>query len=394
MSKDRIRVLHVVQHASLGGATLMAMTLAERLDPQRYDVTLAVGREAGPEGDLTGEMRERGLQVTTLAHLGRPLRPWQDMLAAWELSRLIASMRPTIVHTHGSKPKLLVPLATQVTQTPITVAHIWGWEWQPATNFAARYAFMAESRLVAEPYDALISCSRAMRDEGLHRGVGTPEQYEVIYPSIKHERFRPPSDAERAEARAELGLPQDVTVVGSVMRLAPQKDPMLLLHAAALVEVLMPGVHWVIVGGGPLEQRVRRRVQQIGLAERVVLTGPRRDVPRVLAACDLFALSSAWEPFGIVYLEAQAMGLPVVGTDVNGASEAVADGKTGLLVPPGEYASLAAAIMRIAGDPDLAARMGAAGIEHARQFTEQRFAGEVAALYDRLLGEHGADVQR
>ncbi|MEA3401996.1 MAG: glycosyltransferase [Armatimonadota bacterium] len=417
MSDERVRVMQVVEHVALGGATLMAMTLAERLDPSRYSVALAAGTDAGAEGSLADEIRQRGIELLPVPHLGRAISPLRDIRAAWEVAELLRTHRPQIVHTHGSKSKLLLPLAAQVAPVPIAVAHLWGWEWHPArattrtslvratgtpargslnatreqrTDRAVRataapLAMALEARLVAEWYDALIACSAAIRDEGLAHGVGSSGTYEVIRPSIDPERFRPGDGPGRERVRRELELPEDAVVVGSVMRLAPQKDPGTLIRAAALVAAFRRRVHWLIVGGGPLEDDVRERVERLGLADRVRLVGPRRDVPRLLQACDLFALSSAWEPFGIAYLEASAMGLPVVGTRVNGAPEAVIDGETGLLVPPGRYAALAAAVSRLAGDPDLARRMGEAGRCHARQFRHERFVAAVEALYERLL---------
>ncbi|MGC9320166.1 MAG: glycosyltransferase [Armatimonadota bacterium] len=423
MSDKRVRVMQVIQHLSLGGATLMAMTLAERLDPARYSVVLAAGPGAGAEGSLADEVRHRGIELLPIPHLGRTISPLRDLQATWELAELMCAHRPQIVHTHGSKPKLLLPLAAQIAPVPVAVAHLWGWEWHPARtttsasivrapNAAAPVSLNAgerpkaqggrrndgsitaggaslllalEARLITEWYDALIACSAAIRDEGLAHGVGSPGMYEVIWPSIDPDRFRPGDARSRHLVRRELRLPRDAVVVGSVMRLAPQKDPETLIRAAALVAPFRPHVHWLIVGGGPLEHRVRERVDRLNLADRVRLVGPRRDVPRLLRACDLFAMSSAWEPFGIASLEASAMGLPVVGTRVNGAPEAVIDGETGLLVPPGRYAALAAAVTRLADDPALLRRMGEAGRRHALQFTHERFVGAVEALYERLL---------
>lgn len=394
MPADRVRVLQVLQHAALGGGTLVAMTLAERLDRDRYDVTIATGRDAGTEGSLLDEMRARGLRVVTLQHMSRAPGPKRDARAAWELGRLLASQRPEIVHTHGSKPKLLLPVAAQIGPAPIRIAHLHGWEWQPARHALEAAAFTAEARLVAEAYHAMIATSHATRQDGLDRGVGHPAQYEVVHPSIDPVQFAPRGHAAlRRQVRDELGLARDAFVVASVLRLVPQKAPEVLIRAAVMAAA-RPDIRWLVVGGGPLEPQVRELIDGLGLSERVRLLGPRRDVPRLLQACDAFALSSAWEPFGLVYLEAAAAGLPVVGTRVDGTPEAVADGETGILVPPGRPDLLAAAIMRIASDHGLARAMGAAGVAHVQRFEHDRFVREVAAIYDRLLAERRRGAQR
>lgn len=386
MAHKRVRVLQVVQHSALGGATLMAMELARRLDPARWEVALAVGLDAGPEGSLLEEMRADGLQVIAVPDLCRRPNPQRDLRATLQLAHALRTWRPTIVHTHGSKPRFLLPAAAQLTPVPARVAHIWGWEWQPARTPAERLAYTLGAGLVCDAYDALIACSEAMRTQGLERGVGQPEQYDVVPPSVDLERFAPQGrDADRREVRAELGLADGEFVVASVLRLARQKAPELLVRAAALTTALPDPPRWLLIGGGADEARVRELITRLDLTRYVRLLGPRRDVPRLLRACDAFALVSAWEPFGIVYLEAAAVGLPTVGAAVDGVPEAIADGVTGILVPPGRPLELAAAVARLATDRDLARRMGAAGIEHARRFTPERFVGGVEAVYDRVL---------
>lgn len=386
VTDERVRVMQVVQHAALGGATLMAMELAERLDPARWEVALAVGLDAGPEGLLLDEMRARGLRVIALPDLCRRPDPLRDARAVVQLARAVAEWRPAIVHTHGSKPRFLLPLAAQLAPVPVRIGHLWGWEWQPARHVAERLAYTVGAGLVSDGYDALIACSEAMRAQGLARGVGRPEQYEVVLPSVDLGRFTPDGTAgDRHEVRAELGLREDAFVVGSVLRLAPQKAPELLIRAAALTTALPEPPRWLLIGGGPDEASVRALIARLDLTEYVRLLGPRRDVPRLLRAGDAFALASAWEPFGIVYLEAAALGLPTVGAAVDGVPEAVADGVTGILVPPGRPLELAAAVTRLATDRELARRMGAAGMARARRFTPERFVGGVEAVYERAL---------
>ncbi len=380
--------MHILPHAAAGGATLAAMELAQHLDPNRYEVSMAVGPESGGEHSILPEMRECGLDFCVIPHMRRLPDLRCDARALVELGRLFHERRPHIVHTHGSKSKLLVAVAAEVGHVPVRIAHVWGWEWMPAQGAVQRCACRWAARLSAQGYDALIACSEAMREQGLAHGVGRAAQYEVALPSIDHDRFNPRGrDLARREVRAEFGLPPDAPVVVSVMRLAAQKAPDVLLRAAALLTRDVPALRWLIVGGGPLEDEVRGIISELGLHDRVTLAGPRRDVPRLLKAGDIFALASGWEPFGIVYLEAAATGLPIVGTRVDGAVEAVQHGETGLLVEPRNPAALAHAVARIATDPELAQGLGDAGIRHARRFERARFVDPIASLYERLLAD-------
>lgn len=386
---ERTRVLHLLPHAANGGATLQAMLLAEQLDRSLYDVRLVVGPGDRGEGNMINEMRMRGLQVEVVQSMRRAPGLLSDARATLELAELISRERPRIIHTHGSKPKLLAPLAAAINRgsldpPPLLVAHLWGWEWQTTRKTALRLLYTGTAQVSAPAFDAIVACSEAMRSQGLQRAVGRPEQYHVVLPSLDLEQFRP-DDQPAEDVRAELDIPPEAPVVGSVMRLAEQKAPEVLLRAASLLAPLFPDLRWLIVGGGPLEARVRRMIAELSLDGRVIMTGPRRDIPRLLQACDLFALSSAWEPFGIVFVEAAAMRLPVVCTAVDGTAEAIVDGQTGLLVPPNRPVALAAAIARLLSNPEMAHRMGIEGRRHAENFGIERFLGGIERLYERLL---------
>ncbi len=371
VSEQRIRVVQLVQHVSLGGGTLLAMLLAERLDPNRYEVLLAAGSQAGSEGSLLEEMRRRGIQVELLPSLQRSPHPWRDLRAVLELRRLLKRQRPHIVHTHGSKPKLLLPWAARGQAATVRIAHIHGWEWHPAGSPLTRSLLTTGSRVGVTSYDALVTTSEALRHQGLERGVGRPDQYQVIRPGIDLRKFSPSGrDEARQLIRAELGLPMDAFVVISVMRLGPQKAPLDLIAAAESVAARRDDIRFLVVGGGPLEQAVRNEVTARALSDQVLLLGPRRDVAALLKASDLFVLTSRWEPLGIVYLEAAAVGLPCVGTNVDGAPEAVEEGATGYLVEPGEPRAVAAH-------------------QKAQEFSEEHFVAQIEGLYHRLLARRG-----
>lgn len=388
MTDEKIRVMHILPHAAAGGASLAAMELAAALDPARYEACMAVGPDSGGENSALQEMRAKGLDVCVLPHMCRKPNLRCDARALIELTRAIYLHRPHVIHTHGSKSKLLAPIAAAIGRVPVRIAHLWGWEWMPAENAAQSVAFACAARVTATGYDAMIACSEAMREEGLACGIGHPSQYEVALPSVNTRRFSPAGrELTKRQVRAEFGVPPDAPLVISVMRLARQKAPEVLLQAAALLADRVPSLRWLIVGGGPLEAEVRSMVAALDLDGRVTLAGPRWDVERLLKAADVFALASRWEPFGIVYLEAAATGLPVVGTRVDGAVEAVADGETGLMVPPESPKALAAAVERVATDKALARRLGNAGMRRARGFSHEQFVGPVEALYERLLAE-------
>jgi glycosyltransferase involved in cell wall biosynthesis len=158
-----------------------------------------------------------------------------------------------------------------------------------------------------------------------------------------------------------------------------------------------PSAHLVLVGDGmPLFDQLQAKVSALGLADRVHFTGRRHDIGNVLMALDVFALPTHREALGTVFIEAAAMGVPVIGTDVGGVPETMQAGETGLLVPPRDPAALAAALETLLADPALRRRMGDAGRELIRGqglFSAERTAGQVEHIYTHWLAELGRPVR-
>jgi glycosyltransferase involved in cell wall biosynthesis len=186
--------------------------------------------------------------------------------------------------------------------------------------------------------------------------------------------------------RRALGLPPQAPVILTVARFAPQKGHQVLLEAIPTVLAHQPAAQFLWVGDGPLLPALRARAKSLGVGNHLHFLGRRDDVPELLGAADLFVLPSRFEGLPLAVLEAMAAGLPVVGTQVCGTQEAVADGRTGQLVPPDDPPALANAITALLSQPALAARFGAAGQQRfARLFGAGRMAQETADLYGELL---------
>jgi len=197
----------------------------------------------------------------------------------------------------------------------------------------------------------------------------------VIPYGVELERFAPRERPERARV-----------TVAATSRLSPEKGLPHLLRAIALLRDRAVDVELALAGEGPSRAQLEGLVRDLRLGDRVRLLGdvPHEAVPEVLQAADIFALPSTWEGFGVSAVEAGAMRLPVVASDVHGIPDVVVDGLTGMLVPPANAAALAAAIDRLAKDAPLRARMGAAG----RAFVEANYRwADNAALMERLYAE-------
>jgi glycosyltransferase involved in cell wall biosynthesis len=195
----------------------------------------------------------------------------------------------------------------------------------------------------------------------------------------------------RAELRAEIGVSQEGLLLLTSGRLTAKKGHAVLLDAIARLGNKGPGAVFAFAGDGPLRAALEAQAAELGIADRVRFLGLRRDVDELLLAADVFVQPSLWEGLSLAMLEALLSGAPVLATQVEGVVDVIEDGKTGLLVPPGDASVLATAILKLIEDAKLRRRLGKAGQAHVRaHYNVDRMADEYEALIQGLLKEEGA----
>lgn len=220
----------------------------------------------------------------------------------------------------------------------------------------------------------------------------TAEQTEVLYYPLPEHSFRPPTPERVAEVRRAHGIPDGAPVVGSVSRFFPVKGIGHLVAAFPRVLAECPEARLLLVGRGPEEERLRAQAASLGVADRIVFAGFQRDAAAYAGAFDVAVVPSLEEGFGLVAVEAMALGVPVVASRVDGLQEVVADGRSGLLVPPADPAALAEAVLRVLRDPGLRCRLGEAGRAESRRFSLGRYVGRLTDLYYELAGRSGLPI--
>jgi glycosyltransferase involved in cell wall biosynthesis len=207
-------------------------------------------------------------------------------------------------------------------------------------------------------FDRIIALSESVRRTLLQQGL-RPKRVVTIHHGTDTEAFRH-TTVPAADVRAEWGLPPDAFVAGMVGRIAEEKGWQTFVRALALNRD--PRVHGVLIGEGPQLEAARALVAELGIADRVVFAGFRSDVNNAINALDVHVLASVWEePCAAVIQQAMALAKPVIGTNMGGTPEMIADGETGILVPPGDVDALFTAMTQLAADSGLRTRMGAAG---------------------------------
>jgi glycosyltransferase involved in cell wall biosynthesis len=252
----------------------------------------------------------------------------------------------------------------------------------PAVPFKAAISRLL-ARLVSRHVDWIYGCSAAVLTAHQWNGwQGCPSS--VIYNGIDAKQLCPTTD--RTSAKAAFGIGAGDLVIGSVGSLCPQKGQSCLIRAFARIRSSIPNTCLLIVGSGPDAAVLARLAQQTGCADAVHFVGEHANVAECFHAMDVFAFPSLGEGFGLALAEAMACGVPVVASAVGGVPELVTDGASGLLVPPADPEALAAAILRILDEPDLAAGLSTTALRViSDNFSVERMAAQVSELYARLL---------
>ncbi len=411
MSSRKLRILLVITRLVRGGAPNVVLSIAEGLVKRGHSCAIATGPETGREGELFSRAKELGLNVINIPGMVREVSPVRDLAALVDLKRVISEGRYDVVHTHTSKAGLLGRAAAWLAGVRAVVhsphGHIFaqrgnipGVSDRPVMKKIFYWAERAAARLcdhtvclsanekhelqgmcLARPgrvsvirnavdvaalrsAAGLEQCRKRMRAVDLNCSGDGAERQNLHSPpfakggkELGRERTVEPSSEFRVP-RAALPVPTSGFqlstsdfIVGVAGRLAAEKGVSVLLEAMKDVLARVPKARLVVAGDGPERPALERQARDLGIDNRVAFLGMRADLPRVLAALDVFVLPSLYEGFGLVVLEAMAVGVPVIATRVGGVPEVIEDGVTGLLVPAGDAKKLAEAVFRLEDNP-------------------------------------------
>jgi glycosyltransferase involved in cell wall biosynthesis len=328
-----------------------------------YDV---IGMSAA--GRFVADLDSWGIEHRALRHATRAFAPGQDLCSLFELRGLFAELRPDIVHTHTPKPGYVGRLAARTSRVPVIVHTVHGIFALPEDRWAKKAVVYTLDRLASSFSD--MELLQNPEDMPVLRRLGIPERkLRLLGSGIDLERFDPSHvDAGgRAARRAELGLGPDDIVCGAVGRLVWEKGYRHVFEAAARLSREMPQLKFVIVGPTADRDAVPRdELDRVAALGNVQFLGERDDVEQLYSTMDLYVLATFREGFPRSAMEAAAMGLPLVLTDIRGCRQVVDNGVNGVLVPARDSRALADAIAALARDPSLRQRMGRAGAAKAK----------------------------
>lgn len=386
------RVLIVVDGLGLSGKTKSLVDLACALDRIRYQAQVCSFDSENSE--LAGRLAEAGVPVHRV-----PCRDGLDVTAPWRLGAIVRRVRPDVVHCYNPRPMLYGGLAARGLGVHATVGTLSAF----ACHVPDRpYAFLPEplrtasrrnrarNRMTSLLMRRLAVVSRSLGERYCrYNNISTDKLRVIPYGVPSADVIPRPGNGPAADARRELGFAPADILVGSVGRLVEQKDYPMQLRGFALAAAQDPRLRMVLVGDGPLRATLEALAAELGIAARVTFAGQRADVPRILPALDIFVMTSKFEPYGVALLEAKAAGRPIVATAVNEIPEILSFGRCGLLVPPGDPAALADALLSLSGDAGRRDELSRLVFAEARE--QHAFPAMLAAyqdLYDEARGSH------
>jgi glycosyltransferase involved in cell wall biosynthesis len=388
-----IPVVRVITRLNIGGPSIQATRLTDRLEPHGFATTLIHGRLGDGEGDMS-YLIAAGAHATYLESLRRPLSPLADLRALRQLYGELKRARPAIVHTHMAKAGMLGRIAaaaynlTRGGAPRARVIHTYhGHVLEGYFSPLMTGLFITIERMLARISDVIVAISPAIERE-LRDGfrIGRAAQYRVVPLGFDLGEFAAIDDEARAAARKRLEVATNAEVVTTVGRLTAIKQHCLFLDAIAAASRTRPRLLALVAGDGELRDELEAYARKLGINDRVRFLGWRRDLAAIYGATDVFMLTSRNEGTPVALIEAMASGVPGVSTDVGGVKDVIDSADVGARVPDGDAAGLAAQLVRYLADPDLRRRTG----ERARarvldRYSLDRLVRDITALYRDLL---------
>jgi len=381
---ERIRVARIITRLNVGGPAIQALLLTQRLDQSRYETMLVCGRPGPYEGDMLQLRGGSGVTPVVIPQLGRGISPLDDIRAFAALVRILRTFRPHIVHTHLAKAGVIGRLAARLVGTPVVVHTFHGNVLRGYFGGTKSGVFRLIERVLALASTRIIAISPRVALELRDLGISAAPRLIEVPLGLDLEPFLDPS---RGLLRAELGLAATTPLVGLVARLVPIKDVRLFLDAARIVATARPATRFVIVGDGELRDELVAHARDLGLGGAVRFLGWRADLPAIYADLDVVALTSRNEGTPVSIIEALASARAVVATAVGGVPDLIDRPGRGLVIPPGDAAGLATAIVGLLDDPERRASLGAAGRDAVfPEYDASTLVRRIDALYRGLAG--------
>jgi len=388
----KIKIAHIISRMVSGGAEKNTAYTVWGLNKQRYSVDLIVG------DDFSRSIIERCIKngngevnVIQVKGLKGPLNFIYDPVILWKLIRLFKRNQYDIVHTHTTKTGVLGRMAARYVKVPIIICGLHGSSFRAFNSRILNWALIYLEKLTGKYTDAYISVSSIIAERYKREGIGKNSRYYTVLSGMDLKKFYDiKSKVDKKSIARELNIDSDAFIIGNVARLEAVKGHTYLIDAFKIVIEKRKDAKVVllIVGEGEERENLAQYARRKGLEKRIIFTGYRKDIEKIMGIMDMMVLSSLREGLPRVLVQAAAAGLPSVAFNVDGVPEIVRDGTNGFLVEPKNVNALSEKIVRYIDDRNLQKLHGANGRDIViGKWSIEEMVDQIDTIYQQLIKE-------
>ena len=394
--EEPMKIVHIITRLIVGGAQENTLITCNLLAQRGHDVTLITGPALGPEGELFNQTKGQGYKVIMLDKLRRAINPYHDIVAYFQIKKLLRQLQPDIVHTHSAKAGILGRFAGHglkgewAKDKPAVVHTIHGLAFHPYQSQLLNKFYIAIEKSTAKRTDFFISVADAMTNQATAVGIGRPEQFVTAYSAIDEDDFLLPIPQQRKqEFRQQYEIDENAVVLVTIARLFMLKGHEYIIESAKELSKRFENCVWLFVGDGNLSEHFKQQVKQLGLDRRFKFTGllPPSQIPLAIQSSDILVHCSLREGLARTLPQVMLCGKPAISFDVDGAREVVNE-NTGRLIGPKNVEQLKKACAELIEDEKLRKKLGEQGRESVKKkFAPDTMVDTIEAVYNKLLGE-------
>ncbi len=378
----KIKVAHIITKLELGGAQQNTLYTLKHLNREKFETILISGKGGVLDREAFLSLMNR---VFFIGELVRKINPLFDFIALIKIWHLLKKEKINLVHTHSSKAGILGRWAAKLAGVSYIVHTYHGFGFNDYQKWPVRWLFIGIERITAYITTKLVVVSGENTKKAMANKIGKKNQYVVIHSGIKIKEvsFNP---IIRKEKRKEFGFRDEDFVVGMIACFKPQKDPISFVLLAHKVSAYLPQAKFLLVGDGLLRPSIEKLISKLNLQEKIKLPGWRRDISLLLQTFDIMVLTSLWEGLPRVFLEAMVLGVPIVATRVDGATEVIKNGINGFLVSPKDMESMAQKVVYLFKNAEERKQMGIRAKEMLPfSFDIDEMVKKIEELYKQLI---------
>jgi len=383
INKQKIKIAQVITRLDWGGSPDILRLICYNLDPNLYEVTLITGLTKYPSLKTKKFIEEFKEKIIVIAQLKRNINLFFDLVAFIKLYLLFRNKKFDIVHTHTAKAGILARLAAYLGHKSIIIHTLHCHNFYGYFNPFFSYIIVLIERFMAFFTDIITVLTELEKKDLLKFKIAKENKIKVIYPGLEFEEV---SYIDKEKTKKLFNFKTDEKLVGMVGRLEPVKGAKYFIMAGSELAKENKIVKFLLVGEGSQRKKLESLVKHLGLLERFIFLGWQEEISKIISILDILVLPSLNEAVGLVLLEAQSQGVPIVATRVGGIPEVVKEGQTAILVPPYDISKLVAAIGDLLEDREKYLSFSLQAKKWVKEkFSTQKMIGDFLNLYQECF---------